>query len=715
TRTATLDPSANLAATTTYTATVTGVRDLAGNVIDPVSWTFTTDTPDTTKPTLSARAPAPGAGGVSTAVSPTATFSEAVQQGSISFELRAPGGALVAGTTSYDGPSRTATLDPTANLAASTTYTASVSGTRDAAGNQMDAVSWTFTTAATASSCPCTIWPSSAVPAATDPDTSSVELGVKFRTDTPGFVTGIRYYRPSQATGTHVGSLWTATGTRLGQVTFTGGTASGWQEATFSAPIAVSAGTTYVASYFTPSRYVVNTGYFSTTGTTRGPLTALQNGVDGGNGLYRYTSTPSTFPNLAYNSENYWVDVVFQEDSTDSTPPTINGRVPTPDATGVPVSVRPQAAFSEAVTGSTVSMVLRGPGGQTVPATMAYDSATRSATLTPGVDLAYSTSYSVEVSGARDGAGNTMEPVSWSFQTSAPPPPGIEDGPGGPIAVVTSTGNPSTSYLGEILRAEGLNEFANVRISTLSATTLAPYSVVVLGDVTLTDAQVAALTDWVNAGGNLISMRPDSRLYGLAGITAQAGTVADGYLAVNAAVEPGAGITADTMQFHGTASRYGLAGATAVATLYSGPTTSTGLPAVTLRTVGSNGGQVATFAFDLARSVIATRQGNLAWAGQNRDGATPNRSNDLFFGGTATDWVNLSKAHIPQADEQQRLLANLITVTARDRFPLPRFWYFPGTHKAVVVATGDDHGTGGTPGRFSTYAAASPSGCSVTR
>ena len=211
-------------------------------------------------------------------------------------------------------------------------------------------------------------------------------------------------------------------------------------------------------------------------------------------------------------------------------------------------------------------------------------------------------------------------------------------------------------------------------------------------------------------------MRPDSRLYGLAGITAQAGTVTDGYVAVNAAVEPGAGITTDTMQFHGTANRYTLNGATTVATLYSTATTSTGLPAVTLRSVGTNGGQVATFAFDLARSVIATRQGNLAWAGQDRDGATPNRSNDLFFGGsTATDWVNLSKAQIPQADEQQRLLANLVTVTARDRFPVPRFWYFPGTHKAVVVATGDDHGTGGTPGRFSTYAAASPSGCSVAR
>ena len=60
--------------------------------------------------------------------------------------------------------------------------------------------------------------------------------------------------------------------------------------------------------------------------------------------------------------------------------------------------------------------------------------------------------------------------------------------------------------------------------------------------------------------------------------------------------------------------------------------------------------------------------------------------------------MNLSKVHIPQADEQQRLLANLITVMGRDRMPMPRFWYFPKTHKAVVVATGDDHGSGGTAG-----------------
>ena len=156
---------------------MTGVRDTAGNLIDPVSWTFATDTPDTMKPTLTARVPAPGAGTVSTAVSPTATFSEAVQAATIAFELRAPGGALVPAATTYDAATLTSTLDPSATLVANTTYTASMSGARDAAGNLMDAVTWTFTTSATASSCPCTIWPVSATPAGIDPERARSSWG----------------------------------------------------------------------------------------------------------------------------------------------------------------------------------------------------------------------------------------------------------------------------------------------------------------------------------------------------------------------------------------------------------------------------------------------------------------------------------------------------------------------------------------------------------
>ncbi len=53
---------------------------------------------------------------------------------------------------------------------------------------------------------------------------------------------------------------------------------------------------------------------------------------------------------------------------------------------------------------------------------------------------------------------------------------------------------------------------------------------------------------------------------------------------------------------------------------------------MTLRSVGTSGGQAAAFTYDLARSVVYTRQGNPAWAAQERDGFAPIRSDDLFYG-----------------------------------------------------------------------------------
>ena len=315
TRRVTFTPSAALGFDKTYDVTVSGAADTAGNTMTPDTWSFTTATAppaDTTPPTVTARTPAPGATGVASTTTVTATFSEAVQPATIVVGLTGPGGAAVAGSTAYNTTSRVVTFTPSAALAASTAYTASVSGAKDTAGNTMDPLTWSFTTAAASSSgCPCTIWAPTATPAvASDPETAAVELGVKFRTSQAGTITGIRFYKGSGNTGTHTGSLWSRTGTRLGTVTFTGETASGWQQATFATPIAVAANTTYVASYHAPNaRYSLNEEYFATAATTRGPLTALQNGTDGTNGVYRYGA--SAFPTSSYRSSNYWVDVVF--------------------------------------------------------------------------------------------------------------------------------------------------------------------------------------------------------------------------------------------------------------------------------------------------------------------------------------------------------------------------------------------------------------------
>jgi methionine-rich copper-binding protein CopC len=312
-RKATFTPSSKLKDSETYTASVSGATDAAGNTMDPVSWSFTTAAAppaDTTPPTITARTPASGATGVSASTTVTATFSEAVQSNTINITLSGPGGS-VSGNVDYDSGNRKATFTPSAALAASTTYTANVSDAKDLANNTMSPVSWSFTTAAASSGCPCTIWPSSATPAvAADPDNGGIEVGVKFRTTQAGTITKLRFYKGSSNTGTHVGSLWTRAGTKLASVTFTGESPSGWQEATFAAPVTVAANTTYVASYYAPAgHYSVSENYF-TSATTRGPLTALQNGTDGVNGVYRY-GTSSGFPNSGYQSSNYWVDVVL--------------------------------------------------------------------------------------------------------------------------------------------------------------------------------------------------------------------------------------------------------------------------------------------------------------------------------------------------------------------------------------------------------------------
>lgn len=161
--------------------------------------------------------------------------------------------------------------------------------------------------------CPCTIWPATTIPRnVTIADTAAVNLGVKFVASRNGYITGIRFYKGPNNTGTHVGTLWSRSGQKLAEATFTGETSSGWQQVNFANPVPVTANTVYVASYHTRvGRYAGDNNFFATTGITRGPLQALRNGASGGNGVYAY-GWGVTFPTNSYLATNYWVDVVFK-------------------------------------------------------------------------------------------------------------------------------------------------------------------------------------------------------------------------------------------------------------------------------------------------------------------------------------------------------------------------------------------------------------------
>ena len=274
----------------------------------------------TSPPAIIQRTPAPGATGVAVNTTIAVTFNKPMMPSSISaqsIELRDGSGALVPVSVVYSAPTTTATLSPSAALAFGTTYTVTVkggtSGNRvlDAAGNTMlTDVSWTFTTLA-GQSCPCSGWDPTFVPANPDSnDTGSVELGVKFRSDVAGQVTGVRFYKSAANTGTHVGKLWSSSGQLLGSVTFSNETASGWQQANFSAPITIAANTVYVISYFAPNgHYAFAAQYFTSAGVDRPPLHMLRDGDSGGNGVYAYGS--GGFPSSSFQATNYFVDVVF--------------------------------------------------------------------------------------------------------------------------------------------------------------------------------------------------------------------------------------------------------------------------------------------------------------------------------------------------------------------------------------------------------------------
>ena len=100
---------------------------------------------------------------------------------------------------------------------------------------------------------PCSIWTPSSTPTLADSgDSSSTELGVKFRADSDGYVTGVRFYKSAANGGTHIGNLWSSSGTLLASAQFSGESASGWQQVNFGTPVLISGGTTYVVSYFAP-------------------------------------------------------------------------------------------------------------------------------------------------------------------------------------------------------------------------------------------------------------------------------------------------------------------------------------------------------------------------------------------------------------------------------------------------------------------------------
>ena len=206
------------------------------------------------------------------------------------------------GTVSLNAQGTEVTFTPDAGYSGGAGFTYSISdgqGGSASAGVSLSVVP--------GSALPVSFFAPDATPAVpSENDSSAVELGMQFQVSVAGTVTGIRFYKGAGNTGTHTGTLWSSDGQALATVTFVAESASGWQTAMFSNPVAVTPGQTYTASYHTGTGHYSDTADYFTAPKTSGPLTTPVNA-----GVYAYGST-SQRPTNSFNAANYFVDVVFQ-------------------------------------------------------------------------------------------------------------------------------------------------------------------------------------------------------------------------------------------------------------------------------------------------------------------------------------------------------------------------------------------------------------------
>ena len=268
------------------------------------------------------------------------------------------------------------------------------------------------------------IWGNDTVPdSGPDPDTRSVELGVRFSSSVDGWVTAIRFFKSSVNRGVHTGSLWSDRGQKLGTVQFTNESAEGWQEARLAQPIRVSAGQRYVASYRAPNgRYEADTdGLMPSRPRTNRALTAWDSTYTYGDGA----------PSANWRNANYFVDLAFTtsapdgsvpstststtQSSTTTTPsspsssptststttrttqPTTTTRTTPPTSSTTspsPTTTRTTSTPSPTTSSATTTPKPNGTGCVTVPSACGYPDATNTG-VQPGVTLRSSSCPSV--------------------------------------------------------------------------------------------------------------------------------------------------------------------------------------------------------------------------------------------------------------------------------------------------------------------------------
>lgn len=392
--TATFTSAAPLVANLVYTATITtGAMDTGGLTLAAnYTWMFTTAS-NALPPTVTAVTPAPSATNVSLNVSPTATFSKAMNMTTINmttFTL-VQGATPIAGVVTLNSATNTATFNPTLDLTAGLVYTATITtGAMDTGGLALAAnYTWMFTTGTVV--LPPTVTVTTPAPGAT-----SVALTVS-------------------PTATFSRAMNAAT---INATTFT----------LFQGLTPVTGVVTYDA--------LTNTAMFN-------PAVDLTTGL-----IYTATITTGAQDTngVALAAPFSWMFTT----GVSMLPPTVTTTTPLANAMNVPVTVSPTARFSQPMNMLTINdtTFTLFQGLTPIVGVVSYNALTNTATFDPTVDLTTGLLYTATITtGAQDTNGQALAmDFTWSFTTGAAcvlPP--ILLGTAGNFAVlagstVTSTG-----------------------------------------------------------------------------------------------------------------------------------------------------------------------------------------------------------------------------------------------------------------------------------
>jgi len=366
--TATFTPTAVLAYSALYTATITtGATNLGGtSLLNGYVWTFTTITPP---PAVTAVVPVNTATGVPIGQTLTATFNEAMLCSTLAspattFRVTGPGTTAVAGTVSCTGA--VATFTPGSSLALNTVYTATITtGAQSLAGTPLASnYVWTFRT----------------VPATTPPTVIST-VPTNGATGIPINQILTATFSEAMSPATISSTTFTLKATAGASVTGTVTYVPAGSVATFAPAASLASNTAYTAT--------ITTGVMDLNGTA---MTVN----------YVWTFTTATIPV--------------------TTAPTVTSTIPANLATLVPLNQIVSATFSKAMNPATINggtFTLTGPGTTAVTGLVAYAAVGNTLVFTPTANLAPSTLFTATITtGVTDLAGNALASnYVWTFTT----------------------------------------------------------------------------------------------------------------------------------------------------------------------------------------------------------------------------------------------------------------------------------------------------------